>query len=79
MINVNLDKAKDIAQAFRRNQRAELFKPLDVEATIPHLAQQAEAKRAEIRERFAKYQDDIDAASCTDSLKAAMLQCKECD
>lgn len=79
MINVNLDKAKGIAHEFRRAQRAELFKPLDVEATIPHLAEQAEAKRAEIRERFEKYQNDIDAATCADSLKAAMLQCKECD
>ena len=79
MINVNLDKAKDIANAFLRNQRAGLFKPLDVEATVPHLAEQAEAKRSEIRDRFAKYQDDIDKASCVTSLKAAMLQCKECD
>ena len=78
MINVNLDKAKDIAHAFRRNQRAELFKPLDVEVTIPHLAEQAETKRSEIRDRFAKYQDNIDKASCVVSLKAAILQCKEC-
>ena len=78
MINVNLDKAKDIAHTFRRNQRAELFKPLDVVAAIPHLAEQTEAKRSEIRDRFARYQDDIDKASCVDSLKAAMLQCKEC-
>ena len=78
MIKIDMLKAKDIAHAFRRNQRAELFKPLDVEATIPHLAEQAEAKRSEIRDRFARYQDDIDKASCVDSLKAAMLQCKEC-
>ena len=77
MINVNLDKAKDIANAFLRNQRAELFKPLDVEATIPQLAEQAEAKRSEIRDRFAKYQDDIAKASSVISLKAIMLQCKE--
>ena len=77
MINVNLDKAKDIANAFLRNQRAELFKPLDVEATIPQLAEQAEAKRSEIRDRFAKYQDDIAKASSVASLKATMLQCKE--
>lgn len=79
MIQIDLDKAKGIAHEFRRNQRANLFKPLDVENTIPRLAEKAEAKRAEIRVRFEKYQDDIDAATCTDSLKAAMLQCKECD
>ena len=79
MIQIDLDKAKCIAHEFRRNQRADLFKPLDAETTVPHLAEQAEAKRAEIRARFEKYQDDIDAATCVDSLKAAMLQCKECD
>lgn len=77
MIIVDLNKAKGIAHNFRRAQRAELFKPLDVEVTVPHLAEQAEAKRAEIRERFEKYQQDIDAATCPDSLKQAMLQCKE--
>lgn len=78
MIQVNLEKAKGIAHDVRRAVRAELFKPLDVEATIPMYAEQAEAKRAEIREQFAQYQTEIDAAKNVDELKAALMKCKDC-
>ena len=34
MIQVNLDKAKEITHEKRRDKRADLFKQLDIEATI---------------------------------------------
>lgn len=76
MITVDLPKAKEIAHKHRRAKRAELFQPLDVEATVPHLAAQAEAKRAKIREVFDAHQEAIDKATCPDTLKAALLAVK---
>lgn len=77
MIKVNIEKAKEIAHTVRRNERAELFKPLDIEATIPMYAEQAEAKRQAIRERFEKIQADIDNASDLETLNQALHKCKE--
>ena len=62
MIKVNLDKAKAIAQDMRRAKRDEAFKPLDVQATVPSLAVEAEAKRAVIRQDDAIIQTMIDGA-----------------
>lgn len=77
MISVNLNKAKEIAHDVRRKTRAELFKPLDVEVTIPMYAEAAEAKRQEIRDQFAEIQEKIDAADCTDVLKTLLTTCKD--
>ena len=49
MIQVDILKAKEIAHEKRRAARATELAPLDVQVTIPAMAEQAEAKRAGIR------------------------------
>lgn len=71
-IGHNLNKAREIAHDKRRAARAAEFAPLDVEATIPAKAAQAEAKRQAIRDRYAVMQTSIDAAKDIDQLKAAV-------
>lgn len=75
MITVNLDKAKEIAHEKRRLAREELFKPLDVRATIPMYAETAEIERQQIREEFAEMQAAIDKATCVNALKEAIEKC----
>jgi hypothetical protein len=70
MITINLNKAKDIAHDKRRSARAAEFAPLDVEATIPTKAAQAEAARQAIRDKYAVIQTQIDAAQDISVLKA---------
>ena len=74
MIQVNLDKAKEISHDKRRAKRADLFKQLDIEATVPVLAEQAEAKRQIIRDEFAAIQTEIDNAESVDQLKVIITQ-----
>ena len=74
MIQINLDKAKEISHGKRRNKRAELFKQLDTEATVPSLAEQAEVKRQAIRDQFAAIQSEIDTAETIDQLKGSITQ-----
>ena len=74
MIQVNLDKAKEISHDKRRAKRADLFKQLDIEATVPALAEQAEAKRQIIRDEFAVIQTEIDDAESVDQLKVIITQ-----
>jgi len=74
MITVNIDKAKAIAHDVRRAARAEEFKPLDVQATIPSQAAAAEAAREAVRVKYAEMQVAIDAAAAVDEIKAAMPQ-----
>jgi hypothetical protein len=69
MININLDKAKNIAHKKRRDARTEEFKPLDIKATIPAETAAAEAAREVIREKYAEMQDAIDAATTVEELK----------
>ena len=69
MITVNIEKAKLIAHDKRREARTEEFKQLDIQATIPMLAEQAEHKRQEIRDKYALMQTEIDAASTVDEVK----------
>lgn len=75
MIIVNMDKAKAIGHDMRRAARAEEFKPHDevIMKQIPGIdAQQAEAARQAIREKYAAIQADIDAAATPDEIKAAL-------
>lgn len=72
MITVNINKAKAIAHDVRRAARAEEFKPLDVKATIPSEAAQAEVARQAVREKYAAMQAAIDQASAVEEIKAAM-------
>lgn len=63
-------KCKQIAHEKRRAARAVELAPLDIEATIPAKATQAEAKRQVIRDRNAEIQTSIDAAEAPEALKA---------
>lgn len=74
MIQIDLDKAKEISHEKRRAKRADLFKQLDIEATVPVLAEQAEAKRQIIRDEFAAIQTEIDNAESVDQLKVIITQ-----
>lgn len=69
MITINLNKAKDIAHAKRREARSAEFAPLDIKATIPMEAEAAEAARASIRVKYNDIQTNIDNAETVDSLK----------
>lgn len=72
MITVNLNKAKTIAHAKRRDARANEFKPYDeiIAKQIPGLpAAEAEAVRAAIRQKYAQMQSEIDAAQTVDQIK----------
>lgn len=73
-IGINVDKAKQIAHERRRAARAQEFAPLDIQATIPSLAQQAEAQRQQVREKYAAMQQAIEAAGTVEEIKAAMPQ-----
>lgn len=72
MIKVNIGKAKLIAHEKRRKARAEEFKPLDLEATIPMFADQAEEKRQAVRDKYTTIQTDIDAATTVDEIKSSI-------
>ena len=68
MIKVNLEKAKEIANEKRRAVRAEKFAPLDIQATIPAMATEAEAQRQVIRDEDAVIQAKIDTVASADEL-----------
>ena len=68
----DMTKCKAIAHQRRRARRADEFAPLDVEATIPARAAQAEAKRQVIRDKYAVMQQAIDAAQTVEALKDAL-------
>ena len=75
MITINIDKAKNIAHDMRRAARAEEFKPHDevIMKQLPGVdAQQAEAARQAIRDKYAAIQTQIDAAATPDEIKAAL-------
>jgi hypothetical protein len=74
-IGLNLDKAKSIAHEKRRAARAEEFKPYDevIMKQIPGVdAQQAEAARQAIREKYAALQAQMDAAQTPEELKTLL-------
>lgn len=72
MIVINLDKAKAIGHDMRRQKRSEEFAPLDIQATIPAKAQEAEAQRQAIRDKYAEIQTQIDAATTPEEIKQAL-------
>jgi hypothetical protein len=75
MISIDMTKAKDIAHEKRRAARAQEFKPYDevIMKQIPGVdAQQAEAARQTIREKYASLQAQMDAAQTADELKALL-------
>lgn len=75
MIIINIDKAKAIGHDMRRAARAEEFAPHDavIAKAIPGAdAVAAEAARQSIREKYAEIQDNIDAATTPEEIKAAL-------
>ena len=72
MIIVNLDKAKAIGHDIRREERAKEFAPLDIQVTIPAKAEEAEAARQIVRDKYAAIQQEIDAANTPDEIKVAL-------
>lgn len=71
-IEIDLVKAKNLGHEFRRKCRQEEFAPLDVEATIPSKAQEAETKRQVIRDKYTEIQTNIDLADTPDKIKQAL-------
>jgi hypothetical protein len=77
MIVIDLNKAKDIAHAKRREARSQEFAPLDevIAKQIPGTdAQAVEAERQAVREKYAAMQEAIEAAATVEDIKAAMPQ-----
>lgn len=71
-VYVNMDKAKAIGHDMRREERAKEFAPLDIQATIPAKAEEAEAARQVIRDKYAVIQQEIDAATTPEEIKVAL-------
>ena len=74
MIKIDLGKAKEISHDKRRFQREKLFKPLDIQATIPMFTEEAEYQRQVIRDEYVAIQNEIDNAKTVDQLKAIITQ-----
>jgi hypothetical protein len=72
MITINIDKAKTIAHDKRREARSSEFAPLDIKASIPSEATEAETARQAVRDKYATMQTAIDAATTTEQIKAVM-------
>ena len=75
MIKINMDKAKAIGHEMRRAKREEEFAPLDavIMKQIPgNSAEEAEAARQAVRDKYAAIQAAIDAANEPDEIKEAL-------
>jgi len=75
MIKINIDKAKSIAHEMRRAKREEEFVPLDaiIMKQIPgNSAEEAEAARQAVRDKYTEIQNQIDAAQTHEEIKAAL-------
>ncbi len=68
----DLSRCIDIAHDKRRYNRNQQFAPLDIKATIPTEAADAEKKRQAIRVKDAKLQVDIDRAKNTGELRVLL-------
>ncbi|MCK5603008.1 hypothetical protein KAR91_14085 [Candidatus Pacearchaeota archaeon] len=69
-VDVDITRAKEMTHCFRRDYRDKLMKPLDILATVPHKAVEAESKRQEIRDDNDQMQINIDSADNSDTLRA---------
>lgn len=69
MITVDMTKAKQIAHEKRRQARSEEFAPLDIKATIPSEAAEAETLRQAVRDKYAVMQTAMDDATTPEELK----------
>lgn len=76
VVTEDLARSKEISHGIRREKRAAELAPYDevIASRIPGISEDdAEAARVEIRSRYAVIQDDLDACTNTDSLKAVLL------
>jgi len=73
MITINVTKAKNIAHDARRTARSAEFAPLDIKATIPSEAIEAEAARALIRTKYDEMQTEIDATTTITELTSSIV------
>lgn len=62
-------KAAQVAHHIRRKKRSAEFAPLDKKMLIPAEAASAESAREKVREKYAKLQNEIDAAPDIDALR----------
>ena len=76
MIAINIDKAKAIVHDIRRATRSAEFAPLDIKATIPSEAVEAEAARQVVRNKYTEVQASINAAADVAELKQIVEQLK---
>lgn len=74
MITINIEKAKNIAHAIRREERAKEFAPFDdaIAKQIPGQSAGAEEQRQIIREKYAQIQIAIDEATTIDDIQSAL-------
>lgn len=75
MIQINIDKAKQIAHAKRRIARSMEFEPLDnlIAKQIPGQSfEQVEQQRQLVREKYAELQEKIDAETTVEGLKSLL-------
>jgi hypothetical protein len=82
MINININKAKEISHKIRREVRAKEFEPLDevIMKRIPETDFDAiEAQRQHIRDKYAEVQDNIDQATSAEELLAIVNEIKGAD
>jgi hypothetical protein len=77
MIIINIDKAKNIAHEKRRMARTAEFAPLDIKATIPSEAVEAEVARQIVRDKYAEIQTAINDAETVDEIKTELEKLKE--
>jgi hypothetical protein len=68
----DMPAAREIAHTMRRAARDKEMAPLDIQATIPAMAEQAEAARQAIREKYDAMQIAIEAALNVAALKQAL-------
>ena len=68
-ININMPKAQIIAHDKRRAARSVEFAPLDIKATIPSEAVNAEIARKVVRDKYSAIQLNIDSAISVSELK----------
>ena len=71
-MRVSLSASKEIAHDKRREARTKEFAPLDIKATIPAEAEEAETERAAIRTKYATMQTGIDNAANVEELKTLL-------
>lgn len=71
---IDMSKAKATTHERRRAARDKEFAPLDIKATIPAEAAQAEIARQSIREKYAAVQERIDASATPEELKAIIAE-----